>query len=107
MRRICLAIIALAMVAASSAPVKKPKASGPKITLFQSIETVKQYLATKAKQDYSDKYLDSVCRHYSQGHPRKGDCWLYHFAYVQPRMGGEVSIYHFMDGKIIEFKHGP
>ncbi len=79
----------------------------PTISLFDSVETVKRYLKTKAKEDYSDKYLHSVSLHYSKGHPRKGQCWLYGFAFKQPRFGGDVSIYHFMDGTIIEFNHGP
>jgi len=79
----------------------------PEISLFDSVKTVKQFLETKAKEDYSDKYLRGVSLHFSQGHPRKGACWLYHFAFKQPRLGGDVSIYHFMDGEIVEFNHGP
>ena len=79
----------------------------PEITLFDSTERVEQYLKTEARQDYSDKYLHSVSYHFSNGHPRKGACWLYHFAFKTPRLGGDVSIYHFMDGQIIEFHHGP
>jgi hypothetical protein len=83
------------------------KSSEPAISLFESVNTVKEYLNTKAKEDYSDKYLHGIGLNISQGHPRKGTCWLYYFAFKQPRMGGEVSIYHFMDGEIIEFNHGP
>jgi len=79
----------------------------PKITLFDSAKHIERYLKTEAKQDYSDKYLRSVSYHYSGGHPRKGACWLYHFAFKKPRLGGNVSIYHFVDGEIIEFHHGP
>jgi hypothetical protein len=79
----------------------------PEISLFDSVRTVRQFLEAKAKQDYSDKYLRSVALHFSEGHPRKGACWLYHFAFKRPRFGGDVSIYHFMDGEIIEFHHGP
>jgi len=93
--------IAVAPVTTAVKPVK------PAISLFESVETVKEYLKTKAKEDYSDKYLHGVNLHYSRGHPRKGACWLHRFAFERPRMGGDVSIYHFMDGEIIEFHHGP
>jgi hypothetical protein len=83
------------------------RALEPKITLFDSVKRIEQYLKTEAKQDYSDRYLHSVRHHLSDGHPRKGACWLYHFAFKKPRLGGDVSIYHFMDDEIIEFHHGP
>jgi hypothetical protein len=79
----------------------------PKITLFDSVTRIEQYLKTEAKQDYSDKYLHSVRHHFADGHPRKGACWIYSFAFKTPRLGGDVSVYHFMDGEIIEFYHGP
>lgn len=79
----------------------------PAITLFDSVQTIKRYLETKAKEDYSDKYLHSASLHYSKGHPRKGHCWVYGFVFKQPRFGGDISIYHFMDGTIIEFQSGP
>jgi len=107
MRKTCLLIAALALVAGLSAAQEKRRSSGPQISLFESVDTVKHFLATKAKQDYSDKYLNGISLHFSQGHPRKGPCWLYHFAFNEPRMGGDVCIYHFMDGEIIEFKTGP
>ena len=77
------------------------------MSVFDSVKTVKQFLTARAKEDYSDKYLRGATLHFSQGHPRKGACWLYNFAFKQPRFGGDVSIYHFMDGEIVEFKHGP
>jgi hypothetical protein len=79
----------------------------PEITLFDSVKRIERYLKKEATQDYSDKYLHSVSYHYSKGHSHKGPCWLYHFAFKRPRFGGEISIYHFMDGTIIEFQHGP
>ncbi len=95
---------AVAVIPPAPATVKPNE---PEVSLFDSVKTVKRFLDTKAKQDYSDKYLRRVSLHHSQGHPRKGTCWLYSFAFKQPRLGGDVSIYHFMDGKIVEFNHGP
>jgi hypothetical protein len=79
----------------------------PGISLFESARRIEEYLKTEAKLDYSDKYLQSVTYHYAVGHPRQGVCWLYHFAFKRPRLGGEISIYHYLDGKIMEFHHGP
>jgi len=95
---------AIAVAPLATTTVKPIK---PAISLFESVKTVKQFLETKAKEDYSDKYLRGVSLHDSRGHPRKGACWLYRFAFKRPRMGGDVSIYHFMDGEIVEFHHGP
>jgi len=81
--------------------------AAPEITLFDSVARVRHYLETEAEQDYADKYLHSITYHFSGGHPRVGPCWLYRFAFERPRLGGDVSIYHFMDGEIIEFHHGP
>lgn len=107
MKKICLAIVAALLLTGPSSGEEAVRPYEPGISLFQSVEVIKKYLKSEAKQDYSDKYLNSVRYHYSEGHPRKGPCWLYSFAFKKPRFGGDISIYHFMDGEIIEFNHGP
>lgn len=79
----------------------------PRIPLFTSVETVKEFLNTKARLDYSRRVLVSVSLHHSTGQPRKGEAWVYSFVDDPPKLGGGVSIYHFTDGEIIEFQHGP
>jgi hypothetical protein len=81
--------------------------STPAISLFDSVDRVKSFLKDEAKQDYSDKYLSRITLHYFDGHPKKGFAWVYSFSFKTPRLGGDISIYHYMDGKIIEFRHGP
>ncbi len=107
MKTICLAIVATLLLVGPSLGNDQVTSHEPEMSLFQSVEIIKEYLKFKAKQDYSDKYLHSVRYHYSEGHPRKGVCWLFSFVFKKPRLGGDISIYHFMDGKIIEFHHGP
>jgi hypothetical protein len=106
--RIAYALIVAMLLPATLAVAAEDLMSyEPQITLFESVEVVKQYVARKAEGDYSDKFLRSVSLQHSEGHPRKGDCWLYHFAFKKPRLGRDISIYHFMDNKVIEFRHGP
>ena len=107
MRIVYALIIVMVLLGTFAVAREDVKSYEPEITLFKSVEIVKHYLATKAKEDYSDKFLHSVSLHHSEGHPRKGFCWLYHFAFKKPRLGGDVSIYHFMDDQIIKFHHGP
>ena len=107
MKTICLAIVATFLLVGSCPADDQATSHEPEISLFQSVERIKEYLKSEAKQDYSDKYLHSVSYHYSEGHPRKGACWLFSFAFKKPRLGGDISIYHFMDGEIIEYHHGP
>ncbi|MEW6710452.1 MAG: hypothetical protein AB1403_11570 [Candidatus Riflebacteria bacterium] len=107
MRMIFLAVLVAILLTGASFAEEKISSCEPEISLFQSVAVIKEYLETKAKYDYSDKYLQSVSYHISEGHPRKGACWLYSFAFKQPRLGGNISIYHFIDGEIIEFHHGP
>jgi len=80
MRVVYLLIMVMVLPATFAVAREELKSYEPEITLFESIEKVKQYLTTKAKEDYSDKFLNSVSLHHSEGHPRKGICWLYHFA---------------------------
>ncbi|HNQ78535.1 MAG TPA: hypothetical protein PK747_02640 [Acidobacteriota bacterium] len=79
----------------------------PPISLFSSIEQVKAFLEKKAKLDYSDKYLSGVKLAQVESVPRKGTAWVYSFTFKKPRLGGDVVIYHYMDGEMIEFTCGP
>jgi len=107
MKTLLFAVLLSLLISGVSFAQDQIGSSEPAISLFKSVEIIKEYLNSQAKQDYSDKYLHSVSYHYLEGHPRKGACWLYHFAFKIPRLGGSISIYHFMDGEIIEFHHGP
>ena len=100
-------VAALCMAAPAGAQTPAPPDATPSISLFDSVERIKNYLKTEAKQNYADKYLAGVKLNYCQGHPKKGLAWVYSFAFKQPRLGGDISMYHFLDGDIIEFQHGP
>lgn len=107
MKTIFLAIVATLLFMEPSLGDDDVNSHEPEILFFQSVEIIREYLKTEATQDYSDMYLHSVRYLYSRGHPREGACWLYSFAFKEPRLGGDISIYHFTDGEIIEFHHGP
>lgn len=79
----------------------------PRIPLFDSVERVKAFLKNEAKLDYSDKYLSGVKLAQVESVPRKGTAWVYSFSFKKPRLGGDVVIYHYMDGEMIEFTCGP
>jgi hypothetical protein len=98
-------LIAACLVGPAAA--QAPPSSAPPISLFDSVERIRRFLEDEAKQDYSDKYLSGISLHYFDGHPRKGLAWVYAFASRRPQLGGGVSTYHFMDGEIVEFRHGP
>jgi hypothetical protein len=102
---VILACVGLAGI--SPAATNQPPETTPAISLFDSVEKVKAFLKTTAKADYSDKYLANISLKHVAGHPKKGLAWVYSFAFKKPRMGGDVSISHYMDGEIIEFHHGP
>jgi hypothetical protein len=91
----------------ASAQAEAPTESTPPIGLFDSAERIKSFLKDEARQDYSDKYLSGIRLHFVDGHPRKGLAWLYTFSFKKPRLGGDISIFHYVDGEIIEFHHGP
>jgi len=79
----------------------------PPISLFDSVERVKAFLKNEAKLNYSDKYLSGVRLIEVDGVPKKGTAWVYSFSFKKPRLGGDIVIYHYMDGQIIEFTCGP
>jgi hypothetical protein len=106
MKTVLLAVVMSTCLAVNVHGQTMPHGS-PRIGLFESIETIKGFLKDGAKQDYSDKYLSGITLHYFDGHPRKGLAWVYAFSFTSPRLGGDVNVYHFMDGEIIEFRHGP
>ncbi len=103
-------LLALLMFAGLALPLgAEPAAAAaiPAISLFESVERVRAFLKTEAKLDYADKYLSGITLHYIDAHPQKGFAWLYSFAFNTPRLGGSISIYHYMDGEIIESHQGP
>ncbi len=79
----------------------------PKITLFESVDVIRGFMKNKTKYDYSDRNLIEVSLKFLEVHPRKGGAWVYRFAHKTPTLGDDISIFHFTDGEIIEFHHGP
>lgn len=79
----------------------------PAITLFESVDVVREFMKKKTKYDYSDRNLIEVSLKYIDSHPRKGEAWVYRFGHKTPKRGNDLSIFHFTDGEIIEFHHGP
>ena len=106
MTTICLALL-MSVSVLNSAWAEAPTDSTPAISLFDSVERIESFLEDEARQDYADKFLSGIRLHYVDGHPRRGLAWLYTFSFKHPRLGGDVSILHYMDGEIIEFLHGP
>ena len=103
-------IFVAAFLIGSSVPVMAQESiidTTPSISLFESVEMIKSFLKDGAKQNYDDKYLSGITLQYFEGHPRKGFAWVYSFSFKKPRLGGDMSIFHFIDGEIIEFHHGP
>ena len=100
-------ILMINLCCLSTVLAQTPEDSTPEISLFDSVERMKIFLKDEAIQDYSDRFISGIRLHYSDGHPKKGLAWIYSFSYNKPRIGGDISIYHYMDGEIIEFHHGP
>jgi hypothetical protein len=106
MKKIGLSLL-MSLSLLASALAEAPTEATPAISLFDSAERIKSFLRGEARQDYSDKYLSGIRLHFVDGHPRRGLAWLYTFSFKTPRLGGDVSIFHYLDGEIIEFRHGP
>ncbi|WFB37325.1 hypothetical protein P3T73_06065 [Kiritimatiellota bacterium B12222] len=83
------------------------QARQPDITFFESVDTIREFMSKKTKFDYSDRNLIEVSLKFIDGHPRKGEAWVYRFGHKIPKRGNDLSIFHFTDGEIIEFHHGP
>ena len=79
----------------------------PEIDLFESMETVREYLEGETEEDYDDLFLSSVTLVWTESHPRQGRAWHYSFMPGTPTLGGGVSIFHYMDGEILEHRQGP
>lgn len=91
----------------TTAVAEPPTEITPEISLFDSANSVKAFLATSAQLDYSDKYPSKVALQYFDGNPKRGLAWVYTFSFKRPQRGSDFSIFHFMDGEILEFHHGP
>jgi hypothetical protein len=79
----------------------------PEISIFDSIDLIQEFLNSEAKFSYNDKYISRISLEYIEENPKKGIAWVYFFAFKQTRIGGSITIYHYMDGEIIEFINGP
>lgn len=101
---ILLVLCAIASLRAQNHPIEPHI---PVISLFESTDTIRAFLKKKTKYDYSDRNLIEVSLKYFESHPRKGEAWVYRFAHRTPTRGNDLSIFHYTDGEIIEFHHGP
>jgi|GEM_PF-4583086 len=81
--------------------------ASPAVSLFDSVERIRVFLAEETLEDYSGMYLSGITLHYFEDSPRQGLAWLYSFSFNSPRLGGEMCIAHYMDGEIIEIRLGP
>ncbi len=101
--------LALALACPAALPADDGEAGEwtPSIPLFESVETVREYLEGDCELDYSGLYLSGITLQHVEGHPRPGTAWHYSFLRRVPTLGGGVGIYHYMDGEIIELPHGP
>jgi len=106
-RFVSVFFIAIAFLSSASAQESAIDTTTPAISLFDSVERIKLFLKDEAKQNYDDKYLSGITLKYFENHPKKGLAWIYSFSFKKPRLGGDISIFHFMDGEIVEFHHGP
>lgn len=50
---------------------------------------------------------DDGSRIYPDGKKRRGQFWYIHWAWSQPKLGGDVSVRVFMDGDAVVERHGP
>ena len=106
MNTIALSLSLCASLLFASGAPSVPDAT-PGISLVESIEKVAAFLKGKPPSRYTDKYLSSVSIRYIESVPKKGRAWVHVYSRRQPGLGGDISIYHYMDGSIVEFAHGP
>lgn len=78
----------------------------PAITLFESIDVIREFMKKETKYDYSDRNLTQVSFKFVEGHPRTGGAWVYWFSHKLPKRGNDLRIYHFTDDEILEFHIG-
>lgn len=67
MKTLLFAVLLSLLISGVSFAQDQIGSSEPAISLFKSVEIIKEYLNSQAKQDYSDKYLHSVSYHYLKG----------------------------------------
>ena len=78
-----------------------------KMSLFESAQVIHKFLSGKTKNNYTGKYLTRVSLEFCESHPKKGFAYVYFFNNQGGRMGGELTIHHFIDGEIFEDGVGP
>ena len=79
----------------------------PEMSLFESTNVIHTFLSGSTKYNYGDKRLTRVSLEYCEDHPQKGFAYVYFFNNRAGKIGGELTIYHFMDGEIFEIGVGP
>ena len=78
-----------------------------KMSLFESTQVIHKFLSGKTKNNYTGKYLTRVSLEFCESHPKKGFAYVYFFNNRGGRLGGELTIHHFIDGEIFEAGVGP
>ena len=73
-----------------------------KMSLFESTQVIHKFLSGKTKNNYTGKYLTRVSLEFCESHPKKGFAYVYFFNNRGGRLGGELTIHHFIDGEIFE-----
>ena len=102
-----ITILLLSLILDAHSQAQPVEPHEPAITLFDSVDTVREFMNKKTQYDYSDQNLIEVSLRWMDEHPRKGEAWVYRFAHRIPTRGTYLSIFHFTDGEIIEFQYGP
>jgi len=103
---ICISV-ALAFQNVIFAEGRVSQSATPELSLFDSINVIRKFLSGTTQYNYADKNLTRVSLEYSESHPRNGFAYVYFFNNREVVMGGELTIYHYMDGKIFELTVGP
>ena len=103
-----ISIAIVAIIALHSLGFATEQGDGSRdMSLFESTNVIRKFLSGSPKYNYSDKRLTRVSLEYCEEDPQKGFAYVYFFNNRGGRIGGELTIYHFMDGKIFERGVGP
>ena len=78
-----------------------------KMSLFESTQVIHKFLSGRTKNNYTGKYLTRVSLEFCESHPKEGFAYVYFFNNQGGRLGGELTIHHFIDGEIFEDGVGP
>ena len=83
-----------------------PQLNQPDMAIFDSIAHIRKFIASKAKQNYSNMKLTRISLESCDGVPRRGAAYVYFFNSMTVGRMPALCIYHFIDGEIIETSTG-